>query len=565
MTATAWRRRWAGLLSVEDIRRLVMGGALRYGADLDVTRYMDGERATYNAKECEVDAEVEGAGGGGDLAGEPHWIKGGGCDDANGEDANGVGTTAGRDNGSGGSTSVDDDAGGSDSSDSNDSSASDAIGMDVGDDGRVDDGDGDGTDDGEGDSNSAGHGRAAPPAWERAGSEAWARFSSAGCSLRLLRPQASSTPLWSLASRLEGHFRCAVGANAYLTPAGTQGFAPHFDDIDAFILQVAGAKRWRVYPPRPDGLDTLPRHSSVDFGLADVAGRAPVVDAVLHPGDVLYLPRGAVHQAVAVAADDAVGVAAVAAGPSLHLTLSTSQLWTWADWLKASFAEAVESAAAEEVALRRTLPRGLLSVAGVAPSSVAATAAAAATTSGRRHGGGGRGGAAPPESVRDAVRSRLRSLLKLVARRYPLDAAVDGLAARFLTERLPPCPVDMAAHAPPPPGWGVDGEGNGGGGGAPIALGARSRTAAASGSAWKPAPRPRRPRVPRWSVAAGGPPRQIATATTATVGAAPATPPATAVTTTMTTMGAGWTPRTACLGTSAPAPPSALPRPALRG
>lgn len=36
----------------------------------------------------------------------------------------------------------------------------------------------------------------------------------------------------------------------YLTPAGTQGFAPHYDDIEAFVVQLEGKKHWRVYNPR---------------------------------------------------------------------------------------------------------------------------------------------------------------------------------------------------------------------------------------------------------------------------------------------------------------------------
>lgn len=36
-------------------------------------------------------------------------------------------------------------------------------------------------------------------------------------------------------------------SNAYLTPPGSQGFAPHYDDIDAFILQLEGRKRWSLY------------------------------------------------------------------------------------------------------------------------------------------------------------------------------------------------------------------------------------------------------------------------------------------------------------------------------
>ena len=33
-----------------------------------------------------------------------------------------------------------------------------------------------------------------------------------------------------------------VGANVYLTPPGTQGFAPHYDDVEVFILQVKSEK-----------------------------------------------------------------------------------------------------------------------------------------------------------------------------------------------------------------------------------------------------------------------------------------------------------------------------------
>ena len=60
-----------------------------------------------------------------------------------------------------------------------------------------------------------------------------------------------------------------VGSNAYLTPAGAQGFAPHYDDIEAFVLQVEGRKRWRLYEcPEEDG--PLPRFSSKDLQEADL-------------------------------------------------------------------------------------------------------------------------------------------------------------------------------------------------------------------------------------------------------------------------------------------------------
>ena len=70
------------------------------------------------------------------------------------------------------------------------------------------------------------------------------------CSIRLLNPQTFVPNIHKLASELQEHFGCFVGCNAYLTPPNSQGFAPHYDDIEAFILQLEGKKRWRVYKPR---------------------------------------------------------------------------------------------------------------------------------------------------------------------------------------------------------------------------------------------------------------------------------------------------------------------------
>lgn len=45
---------------------------------------------------------------------------------------------------------------------------------------------------------------------------------------------------------------------SYITPANTAGFAPHWDDIDAFLLQLEGRKHWKVYAPINDS-EMLPR------------------------------------------------------------------------------------------------------------------------------------------------------------------------------------------------------------------------------------------------------------------------------------------------------------------
>jgi hypothetical protein len=69
--------------------------------------------------------------------------------------------------------------------------------------------------------------------------------------VRILHPQRFSDAVWRLLSVFEGFWTSAVGCNAYLTPPHSQGFAPHWDDIDAFILQVRPPHDTRLSPPPP--------------------------------------------------------------------------------------------------------------------------------------------------------------------------------------------------------------------------------------------------------------------------------------------------------------------------
>lgn len=94
-------------------------------------------------------------------------------------------------------------------------------------------------------------------------------------------------------SALQEYFGTSVGANIYLTPSGTQGFAPHYDDIEAFVLQLEGKKRWRVYSPRNES-ESFPRYSSGNFRDDEIGN--PVIDCILEAGDLLYFPRGFIHQ-----------------------------------------------------------------------------------------------------------------------------------------------------------------------------------------------------------------------------------------------------------------------------
>lgn len=71
-----------------------------------------------------------------------------------------------------------------------------------------------------------------------------------GCSIRILNPQTYNSKIHLLLATLQEYFGTMVGANVYLTPPGSQGFAPHYDDIEAFVLQLEGRKHWKLYAPR---------------------------------------------------------------------------------------------------------------------------------------------------------------------------------------------------------------------------------------------------------------------------------------------------------------------------
>ncbi|XP_034017483.1 ribosomal oxygenase 1 isoform X2 [Thalassophryne amazonica] len=224
-------------------------------------------------------------------------------------------------------------------------------------------------------------------------------FYEKGCSVRLLNPQAFSSTVWNVLSILQEHFGSMAGANVYLTPPGTQGFAPHYDDIEAFVVQLEGKKHWRVYKPRtPD--EVLPVLSSSNFRQEEI-GR-PILEVVLEAGDLLYFPRGFIHQGNCL--PDA---------HSLHITISSYQKNSWGDLLLKVVPAALEMAMEENVEYRQGLPLDYLTYMGVQNSD-------------------------KDDPRRKHFFCRIENLIKQLASYAPVDAAVDQKAKDFLHDCLPP-------------------------------------------------------------------------------------------------------------------------------
>lgn len=138
-------------------------------------------------------------------------------------------------------------------------------------------------------------------------------------------------PLARFCRELEAFLGHPVQANAYYTPAQSQGLPVHHDTHDVLVLQVAGSKRWLVYDPAFE----LPlKHQRYSAALGE-PGPA-VLDVVLRGGDTLYLPRGWLHEALTSEED------------SLHLTVGVSVI-TWLDLLRDALTECED-----EVSFRRS-------------------------------------------------------------------------------------------------------------------------------------------------------------------------------------------------------------------
>uniref|UniRef100_G1U914 Bifunctional lysine-specific demethylase and histidyl-hydroxylase n=1 Tax=Oryctolagus cuniculus TaxID=9986 RepID=G1U914_RABIT len=219
------------------------------------------------------------------------------------------------------------------------------------------------------------------------------------CSAR----QAFSATVWQFLAVLQEQFGSMAGSNVYLTPPNSQGFAPHYDDIEAFVLQLEGRKLWRVYRPRVP-TEELALTSSPNFSQDDLG--EPVLQTVLEPGDLLYFPRGFIHQAECQEG-----------AHSLHLTLSTYQRNTWGDFLEAVLPLAVQAAMEENVEFRRGLPRDFMDYMGAQHSD-------------------------SKDPRRTAFMEKVRVLVARLGHFAPVDAVADQRAKDFIHDSLPPVLTD---------------------------------------------------------------------------------------------------------------------------
>lgn len=140
-------------------------------------------------------------------------------------------------------------------------------------------------------------------------------FLATGASLIAGDAQELTTRLADASAMLARAFAAAVGVNLYCSFKGVQAFGTHYDLHDVFALQVEGEKVWRLYENRADSpVDMPPDTPETRRWLEQSRGRV-MAEVRMRPGDVLYLPRGWYHDALA---QD---------GASLHATFSVTPLY----------------------------------------------------------------------------------------------------------------------------------------------------------------------------------------------------------------------------------------------
>ena len=119
-----------------------------------------------------------------------------------------------------------------------------------------------------------------------------------------------------LAANLRYDIGYETHANLYCSPAKQQGFECHYDTHDVLILQIDGEKEWCVYRET-----VLYPTSGMLSENQPKPEEPPYLQCVLKAGDLLYIPRGHWHYAVACEQ------------PSLHLTIGI-ECQTGLDWLR---------------------------------------------------------------------------------------------------------------------------------------------------------------------------------------------------------------------------------------
>lgn len=120
-----------------------------------------------------------------------------------------------------------------------------------------------------------------------------------GASLLLNDVDTLNPGLAAVARALEGTLEARVQANLYCSAAERQAFPSHFDTHDVYAVHVEGEKLWRIYEGRLDNPVAHPAFQGQPQSFHEQSKGKIAAEILLKPGDLLYIPRGTYHDALA--------------------------------------------------------------------------------------------------------------------------------------------------------------------------------------------------------------------------------------------------------------------------
>ena len=121
---------------------------------------------------------------------------------------------------------------------------------------------------------------------------------SKGASIILNDIEKHNTELSFLSQSLQTITQGRCQGNLYFSMESSQAFGPHCDEHDVFAVHFEGEKVWNIY----ENIEKNPiNHPLFKFGPEERIKKAGnLIDQVtLKPGDLLYIPRGQYHDALA--------------------------------------------------------------------------------------------------------------------------------------------------------------------------------------------------------------------------------------------------------------------------
>jgi ribosomal protein L16 Arg81 hydroxylase len=136
-------------------------------------------------------------------------------------------------------------------------------------------------------------------------------FVSLGASLVANSVHHIAPDVAEITAMLGDQFSARAEANIYCSFEGVQAFASHCDLHEVFAVQCEGEKVWNIYDRRAPSPITAPEGEDAQAAIDEAKG-AVMMKVRMRPGDLLYIPRGFYHDALA------------SSGASLHLTISVT-------------------------------------------------------------------------------------------------------------------------------------------------------------------------------------------------------------------------------------------------